>query len=121
MKKFLSLLLLAAAFVLSAAEVKVPVYYQRKGNVKDFQIAKAGYLKDKDQYVFAFEIKNLAAFVKGDSSLALYWICDGDKNTGRYPGRQGVDLQFNLNLKRNTLQIIRWQDDKVRTNLPCRA
>jgi len=121
MKKFLSFLLLAAAFALSAAEIKVPVFYQRKGNVKDFQIAKAGYLADKDQYIFALEIKNLPEFFKGDSSIALYWICDGDKNTGRYPGRQGVDLQFNLNLKRNTLQVISWQDDKVRTNLPCSA
>ena len=102
MKKFFMLLLLSCAFIaVSAAEVKVPVFYNRK-NAKDLQTVNVGYLKDSDQYIFAIEIKNLAEFTKGDSSLVIYWLSDGDKNTGRFPGRQGVDLQFNLNLKRNT-------------------
>ncbi len=118
MKKFFMMLLLSCAFIVaSAAEVKVPVFYHRKGNVKDFQVINSGYYLDDSSLVIALEIKNLPEFIKNKGSFSIYWPCDGDKNTGRFSGKQGVDLQFNFNAAKGTLNIISWENDRKNNTL----
>ena len=116
MKKILSLLLLVLTFAVGAAETKVPVYWERKRAPEEFTIGKFGAAVTADKVIFAIEIKNFAQAVKDNANLVIYWNSDLNRATGRFANSQGVDWQLNCDFARNTLKLIKWQDDKKRTN-----
>ena len=103
MKKFLFSILAVLCSFLNAAEIKVPVIRQR-AKASPLQIRQAGFFQDSEKFVFAF---NAGALSKA-ASAGLYWNCDGDRNSGRFPGSQGVDIQFNINLKDRRINAVRW-------------
>lgn len=113
MKRFfisLLILLVSSAFAAApAAEtlVHVPVIWQRP-NAGEFQITQAGFFRDAQKYVFAFKINNLKQILSGKANAGLYWNCDGDRKSGRFPNSQGIDVQFNIDLKVRRIVIVRW-------------
>ncbi len=102
-----------ASIPAAKGEIFAPVVWQRK-NAAQFQVEKAGVYQDGEKLIFAFKIKGLEEMLAGKSSAGLYWNCDGDKASGRFPGSQGADVQFNIDLKGKKLNIVRWMDAKDR-------
>ncbi|MBR2905380.1 MAG: hypothetical protein IKC08_05725 [Lentisphaeria bacterium] len=123
-KTFFTAALFAAvmltASLLSAQTKKIPILWKAKTTAPaKFQIMAFGYLNDKDDVIFAYQIKDLAELMKLDSHLSQYFNTDNDINTGRFPKNQGVDLQINGRIRdKANFGPIKWDVNNKSTNLP---
>ena len=111
------LLLAVTAMLSSVFALDIPVLWERKNAAKDFQSAQAGFLQKDGKYYLAVTIKNLPAMAKQKGNIGVYWNFDGDLATGRFPQKQGVDLQINFNMQRIHATLIRWQDNSKRKDI----
>lgn len=120
MKKFLFLLLVLSSAMLCAQAKKIPILWKTKDAAPaKFQLTAFGFLNDKEDVIFAYEIKNFAEFVKLDSHLSQYYNADNDVKTGRFPNNLGIDLQINGRLKsRTAYDLLKWNTQGKATNLP---
>lgn len=103
-------LLAMTGMMLTGAEKRIPVVWKSSGrSYKNFQTYAFGFLEEKEWYRFVFQIKNLPEFLKKERPfLTCYFNADNNENTGLYSGSCGWDLQFNLDLKRNTVAFLVW-------------
>ncbi|MBR2365376.1 MAG: hypothetical protein IKA79_09245 [Lentisphaeria bacterium] len=110
---------LLTASMLSAQTKKVPILWKAKTDAPaKFQIVAFGYLNDKDDVIFAYQIKDLAELMKLDSHLSQYFNADNDVNTGRFPKSQGVDLQINGRIRdKASFGPIKWDASNKATAL----
>ena len=84
------------ASMLSAQTKKIPILWKAKTAAPaKFQVMAFGFLDDKEDVIFAYQIKDLAELMKMDSHLSQYFNTDNNINTGRFPKSQGIDLQIN--------------------------
>ena len=99
-----------AGMLLSGAE-RVPLLWENtKTPYRDFQTYAFGFLEERNEYTFVFQIKNLPGFLEKERPfITCYFNSDNDVMTGLYPEKGGWDLQFNLDLKRNTLSALFWR------------
>ncbi|MBQ9087146.1 MAG: hypothetical protein IJY46_00030 [Lentisphaeria bacterium] len=77
--------------------IAVPVFYSGDGIIRAF-----GVFRDAQKVVFAV----VAPEVKKGDSMLIYWNSDGDADTGRFPGRRGVDVQFNATLFEQNIKVL---------------
>ncbi|MFA6717305.1 MAG: glycoside hydrolase domain-containing protein [Victivallaceae bacterium] len=99
MRKLLKLGLLSALLITArpilAEEIKVPVVWNRKN---DWVVIKQlGFYRDDDKYVWAVKseiFKNIDT--KKRTQVCFYLNSDNNKDTGRFSGTAGYDLQFNI-------------------------
>lgn len=123
-KTFFTAILFAAvmltASLLSAQTKKIPILWKTKTAAPaKFQIVAFGYLNDKDDVIFAYQIKDLAELMKMDSHLSQYFNTDNDINTGRFPKNVGIDLQINGRIRdKANFGPIRWDAQNKSHNLP---
>ena len=122
-KTFFTVSLLAAvmmSFSLHSAETKkIPILWKAKAAMPaKFQIVAFGFLEDKEDVIFAYQIKDVAELMKLNSYLSQYYNADNDRNTGRYPKALGIDLQINGRLKGGTdFQPMTWNSENKATTL----
>ena len=121
MKKYFTVFAAILCSSIIANEIKVPVRWERKNVVRDFQVSQAGFADTDGKYVVAAIIKNMPEFIRNGGNAAIYWNTDGDKNTGRFSGSLGVDLQMNISFSRNSVQLIRWQGDRKQNDIAASA
>lgn len=123
-KTFFTAILFAAvmltASLLSAQTKKIPILWKAKTAAPaKFQITAFGYLNDKDDVIFAYQIKDLAELMKMDSHLSQYFNTDNDINTGRFPKNVGIDLQINGRIRdKANFGPIKWDANNKSSNLP---
>lgn len=113
-------LVLLTGSLLCAQTKKIPILWKTKDAAPaKFQLLAFGYLNDKDDVIFAFEINNLEEFMKLDSHLSQYYNADNDVKTGRFPNSLGVDLQINGRLKsKQHFGPLKWTSQTKYKNLP---
>jgi hypothetical protein len=109
MRKSLTLSFLFIFLITAGAdEIKVPLVWR---NPKSASIQQVGFYQDKDKYIWALSsehFKNLEK--KKRLSLGIYINLDNDKETGRFPGKAGYDVQFNIKLMPvQTIRLRRWE------------
>ena len=105
---------------LFGAEIKkIPILWKAKTEEpKKFQIAAFGFLEDKEDVIFAFQIKDAAELIKLKSYLSQYYNADNDVNTGRFPKNLGIDLQINGRIYEGAnFQPMTWNNENKATNL----
>ncbi len=107
------------ASMLSAQTKKIPVLWKTKTAAPaKFQVLAFGYLNDKDDVIFAYQIKDLAELMKLDSHLSQYFNTDNDLTTGRFPRNQGIDLQINGRIRdKAAFTPIRWDANNKPSDL----
>ena len=107
------------ASLLSAQTKKIPILWKATPDASaKFQVLAFGYLNDKDDVIFAYQIKNLAELMKLDSHLSQYFNADNDLKTGRFPNSQGIDMQINGRLRDKTAFIpIKWDANNKPSDL----
>lgn len=120
MKKLLLFLLVLSSAMLCAQAKKVPILWKTKDAAPaKFQITAFGFLDEKDDVIFAYEIKNFAELIKLDSHLSQYYNADNDVKTGRFPNNLGIDLQINGRFKSGTAYgPMKWNSQGKATQLP---
>ena len=77
--------------------IAIPAFYSGNGMIRAF-----GVFRDAQKVVFAV----IAPEVQKGDSMLIYWNSDGDKATGRFPGRRGVDVQFNATLFEQNIKVL---------------
>ena len=119
MRKFLLVLFIFVANLTFATNnLSVDVLWTRRSKALDFQVESSGFSINKDKYLIGLSIKNLSKFIQNKGNISIYWDVDNNKNTGRFPKSQGIDLQINTNLSRKVIQIIHWLGQKNRKSIP---
>ena len=88
--------------------------YQNK-RAKNHQVMQAGFYQDNEKIFFAFKIKDLEKIFDNKTSAGIYWNCDNNLNTGRFPKVQGSDVQFNLDLTTRKINVVRCRTADDRT------
>lgn len=102
--------------MLSGMEKNIPVVWKDPGKTfRDLQTYAFGFSQNEDEYFFSFQIKSLEKMLQNDSALFSFYL-DTDNNikTGRFTGKKGWDVQFNIIPKRQTLSSIVWEKNKVK-------
>ena len=109
MRRLLSLLFLSIFMPMaSAEEIKVPLVWN---NQKSSGIQQVGFYQDKEKYVWALASEHFKNIDKEKRlSLGIYLNLDNDEKTGRFPGKVGYDVQFNIRLLPvQTIRLLRWE------------
>ncbi len=83
--------------------IAIPAFYTGNGIIRAF-----GVFRDEQKVVFAVVAPKVE---KGDSML-IYWNSDGNIDTGRFPGRRGVDVQFNATLFEQNIKVLVYPPDQ---------
>ena len=119
MKKFLSVVAILGAAVISAAEIEVPVLYKTSfKKTSPHQLEAVGFADTSEFYIFAFEIKNLAGFLKTPgAAMSIYANSDNDLKTGRFPHGHGWDVQLNVWVPGNSVNVSTWDAASKATSL----
>ena len=120
MKKFLSIVIVLCAAVVSAAEIEVPVLYKPnfKKKTSPHQLEAVGFADTPKFYVFAFQIKDLAGFLEAPkATMSIYANSDNELETGRFPGSRGWDVQLNVWFSRNSISVSTWNAANESTSL----
>ena len=108
---------LPAAFSHSPPDGKgiaVPVRWKcGEENFQSGRFRSIGFFQDETKYVFGFT----GPVCRPGASILIYWNCDGDSRTGRFPKSLGVDLQLNVNLEKKNIQAILWENDRSKRQM----
>ena len=81
--------------------IAVPVRWKcGEENFQPGRFRSIGFFQDETKYVFGFT----GPVCKQGASILIYWNCDGDSRTGRFPKSLGVDLHLNVNLVKKTFR-----------------
>lgn len=83
--------------------ISIPAYYTGNGTIRA-----VGVYRDVQKVIFAIVAPKIE---KGDS-LTIYWNSDGNRNTGRFAGRLGVDVQFIANLFEQNIKVFVYPPDQ---------
>ncbi|MBP5182136.1 MAG: hypothetical protein J6331_03800 [Lentisphaeria bacterium] len=110
---------MATSALFGAETKKIPILWKAKTEEPaKFQIVAFGFLDDKEDVIFAFQIKDAAELMKLDSHLSQYYNLDNDIKTGRFPRNLGVDLQINGRIREgDNFAPIRWNAENKATDL----
>ena len=110
--------MMSASF-LCAETKKVPILWKTKtAEPAKFQIVAFGFLEDKEDVIFAFQVKDVAELIKLKSYLSQYYNADNDLNTGRFPKNLGIDLQINGRIYEGAnFQPMTWNNENKATDL----
>ena len=105
--------------VVSAQKIEVKQCWSRPA-AKSGQLESFGLYRDQKNIILALRVPGLQKLISGRGHAGIYWNCDNDINTGRFSGKQGVDIQFNINFRKKTFDVIHWQGNS-RSNLAVNA
>ena len=83
--------------------IAIPAFYTGNGVVRAL-----GVYRDAQKVIFAVVVPK----VEKNASMLIYWNADGDRNTGRFAGRQGVDVQFNAFLFEQRIKVLVYPPDQ---------